>query len=72
MFFIFASLPSKIKWINGYAMSSETRTRSERHKAKRLGRGGRNHLMHIYFHCLINNLELINQSDVDAPKNILK
>ena len=68
----FTGLPGQVEWVDGNTVSTEARTRVERHVSKWLGLGRVDHLPDINIHRIVDQLQFIDQSDVNAPEDILE
>src|SRR6185436_491627 len=68
---ILARFPGEIKRVDRDTMPAQSRSGIKWHEPERLGSGGSDHLPHIYPHGSENHLELIDESDVNAPKDVL-
>src|ERR1043166_7081428 len=68
---ILARLPGQIKWIDWNAMAAQARPRIEGHEAEWLRPGSLDHFPDINAHGAIDDLQLIDQSNINSAKLIL-
>ena len=68
---VFARLPGEIERVDRDAVPAEPRPRIEGHEAERLGLGRLDHLPDVDAHGRVDHLELVDEGDVDGPKNVL-
>src|SRR5438552_7386577 len=72
MFAVFARFPGQIERINWDAVTAKTGSWIKWHESKRLCPGSFDDLPDVNSHVGVYQLQLINQRDVDATKNILQ
>src|SRR5260370_17246234 len=68
---IFPRFPRQIEGIDRNAVSTKTGSRIERHVAKGLRLGRLDHFPDIDAHGVIDELELVHESDIDGPEHVL-
>src|SRR6185369_10924744 len=57
-------LPRHVQWIDGDAMTAETRARIERHESERLAGGSTNHLEGIDPELAAHHRDLVHEADI--------
>lgn len=67
-----ARLPCQVKWINRDTVAAEPGAGVERHETKRLGFGRLDDFPNVDAHGVVDNLELVDQSDVDRSKDVFE